>query len=118
MEPTLAHKNKIFDHLGVTFTPDGNHNLNIDVWIDGRFSETISFTQTVDTNYLGQFKLGTSVLGVEEEQTIWKPLHGSGRRISFRGYNGVANENFKASLLSVAFRPAGENATVLPSMGG
>lgn len=113
MEPTLAHKNKVFDFLGMTFTPEGNHNLNIDVWIDGRFSETISFSQTVDTNYLGKFKLGKSLLGVEEEQTIWKQLRGTGRRISFRGYNSNANQNFKASLLSVGFRPAGESATIL-----
>lgn len=117
LDPKLASnmpaKNKIFDFLGVTFTPDGNHYLNIDVWIDGKFSETINFTQTVDTNYLGQFKLGSSILGVEEEQTVWMPLHGSGKRISFRGYNSNAAENFKASLLTVGFRPAGEGATSL-----
>lgn len=113
LNPSFAQINKHFDYLGVTFTPDGNHNLNIDVWIDGQFSETISFNQTIDTNYLGQFQLGTSILGVEEEQTIIMPLHGTGRRISFRGYNSNATENFKASLITVGFRPAGEGATSL-----
>lgn len=113
LDPTMAQQNKLFDHLAVTFTPDGNHNLNIDVWIDGKFSETLVFNQTIDSNYLGSFKLGTSILGTEEEQSIVLPLHGLGRRISFRGYNSTAYQNFKVSLLSVGFRLSGTGSTSL-----
>lgn len=108
MDGGLAHKMKHFDFLACTFTPDGNHNLSVDVWIDGKFSETLTFNQTIDSNYLGAFKLGSSTLGVEEEQRIVLPLHGTGRSISFRGYNANANENFKVSLFTIGFRPAGE----------
>lgn len=113
LDTTLAHKNKLFDFLGVTFQPEGNHNLSVDVYIDGAFSQTLAFNQTIASNYAGAFKLGSSPLGVEEEQTIWQPIKGSGRRISFRCYNSGGNENFKASMLSVGFRVAGENATRL-----
>lgn len=113
MDSSLAQQNKLFDHLAVTFTPDGNHKLSVDVWIDGRFSETLNFSQTIDSNYLGSFVLGKSKLGVEEEQTLVLPLHGLGRRISFRGYNSNAYENFKVSLLSVGFRISGVGATSL-----
>lgn len=113
LDPALTDKNKLYDWLGVTFAPEGNHNMSVDVFIDGKFSETIDFLQTVDTNYMGSFVLGTSKLGQEEEQTYWKPLHGSGRRISFRCYNGNADQNFRACLLTVGFRPSGEQPTRL-----
>lgn len=111
LDANLTHKTKNWDFLGVTFTPEGNHNLSVDVWIDGRFSETITFSMTQDSNYLGAFQLGTSILGgAEEEFTIIKPLHGMGREISFRGYNSVNNENFRVSKFTIGFRPGDEQA--------
>lgn len=118
LDPTMSAKDKQFDFLSCTFTPDGNHSLNVDVYIDGRFNETVSITQTIDTNYLGAFKLGTSILGVEEEQTVIVPLHGMGKRISLRCYNGNALESFKVSQLSIGFKVNGENSVSLPGQGG
>ncbi len=115
IDPGLAHKNKLWEWLGVTFQEEGNYTLSVDVWIDGRFRETISFAQTIDTNYCGAFTLGSvgSVTGGLDEKTIWKPLHGIGRRITFRCYNAGNNQNFKVSMLSVGFKPSGEQATRL-----
>lgn len=115
LDPGIAHKNKLWEWLGVTFQEEGNYTLSVDVWIDGRFRETISFAQTVDTNYAGAFTLGASgsVTGGLDEKTIWKPLHGVGRRITFRCYNAGNNENFKVSMLSVGFKVSGEQATRL-----
>jgi len=107
----LSEKQKQFDHLAVTFTPFGNNSLNVDVWIDGKFSETVTAAMTIDTNYLGSFTLGTSILGVEEEQTIIVPIHGTGRRISLRCYNSNAYESFRVSKLGIGFRPLSEDQT-------
>lgn len=113
LDPGLAHKNKVFDFLGVTFQEEGNHSLSVDVYIDGKFSQTVTYTMTIDTNYCGAFILGTSKLGVEDEKTRWQPIVGAGRRISFRCYNSGNNQNFKVSQLTVGFQIAAEDATRL-----
>lgn len=120
LDPTMANKNKIFERLACVFTPTGNTLLNVDVWIDGRFSETVTLTQTVDNNYLGSFQLDTPActLGSEDEQTVYATIHGKGKRISLRGYNGNAYETFRISSLNIGFRVAGEDATVLAGQGG
>lgn len=113
LDPTVAHKNKIFEWLGVTFQEESNNNLSVDVWIDGRPTETINFPQTIDSNYCGAFVLGKSRLGGLDEKTIWRPLHGLGRRITLRCYNGGNNQNFKVSMLTIGFKPSEEQATRL-----
>lgn len=111
LDPSFVHRNKVFDFLGVTFQEEGNHNLSVDVYIDGKFSQTIQYNQTIGTNYLGAFVLGSSKLGVDDEKTLWKPINGSGRRIALRCYNSGSNENFKVSQLTVGFQPSGEDVT-------
>jgi hypothetical protein len=111
LDPSLAHKNKIFDYLGMTFQESGNWNVSVDVIIDGKFSETVTFKQVVSSNYLGQFVLGEDALAPRIEQTLWQPIKGSGRRISFRVYGEGANQNFAIGLLTVGFQTAAEDAT-------
>lgn len=111
IDPSFTERNKVFDFLGVTFQEEGNHNLSVDIYIDGKFSQTVTYSQTIGTNYLGAFVLGTNKLGVEDEKTLWRPIKGSGRRIAFRCYNSGSNENFKVSHLTVGFQPSGEDVT-------
>jgi hypothetical protein len=115
LDERLAHKNKLFDYLAVEFLPQGMWNLEVDVYIDGSFSETINFPMDVRDDGLGSFTLGGAsegdALGRTETQTIQKPLHGSGRRISFVCRNSAANQNFALASLTVGFRPSAEQAT-------
>lgn len=106
----LATKNKLFDYLAVEFIPQGEWNLEVDVYIDGSFSETINFLMDVRDDGLDSFTLDTDPLGREETQTIQKPLHGSGRRISFHCKQSGSNQNFALASLSVGFRLSGEQA--------
>lgn len=106
-----AHKNKLFDFLAVEFKPQGLWNLEIDVYIDGKFSETINYLMDVRDDGLDDFTLDTDPLGREEAQTIQKPLHGSGRRISFLCRGTGANQNFAIASLTVGFRMGAEQAT-------
>lgn len=106
----MAAKNKSFDFLAVEFIPQGSWNLEVDVYIDGTFSETINFLMDVRDDGLGSFTLDTDPLGREETQTIQKPLHGSGRRISFHCKQSGSNQNFALASLSVGFRVSGEQA--------
>lgn len=112
LDPSFSTKNKAFERLAVTFVPTGNHFLSIDVWIDGKFSNTYQANLTLNKNYLGAFMLGRDFLGTEDEQTVMIPIQGSGRRISLRCYNGNAYENFQVSQIAIGFRVTGEDATV------
>lgn len=125
LDPNLAHKNKLFDHLAVEFVPQGNWTLQVDVYIDGTFRETLNYYMDVRDDGLNQFALGSGggtgittpsggdgdPLGREEAQTIQAPLHGSGRQISFHFRQSGANQNFAISSLTVGFRVSGEQAS-------
>ena len=111
LDERLAHKNKIYDYLAVEFLPTGLWDLEVDVYIDGTFSETINFKMDVRDDGLGTFTLGSDALGREEAQTIQKPLHGSGRRISFHCRQSGSNQNFAIASFNVGFRASAEQAT-------
>lgn len=111
VDPTLVHKQKHFDHLWIEFAEEGNHNVSIDVFIDGRFIETITTSMNIEGTYLDTFLLDTDRLAERTTQSSALPLHGSGRRISFRVYNSGSNESFKIASMTVGFRPGQDGAT-------
>ena len=125
MDESVAQKNKLFDFLDLEFVPQGDWNVSIDVFIDGTFRETLTIEQKVREDGLDTFTLGSGgssglktpsggdgdPLGREETQTIRRPLHGSGRRISFHVRQAGANQNFQISGLSVGFRLSAEQAS-------
>lgn len=111
LDARIASKNKLYDFLEVEFVPMGSWNLSVDVYIDGTFSETIEFLMDVRDDGLDTFTLDTDPLGREETQTIRKPLHGSGRRISFHCRQAGSNQNFGLASLTVGFRASAEQAT-------
>lgn len=113
LDETIAHRNKLFDYLAVEFLPMGDWDLAVDVYIDGDFSETINFEMDVRDDGMGTFTLGTDALGREETQTITKPLHGSGRRLSLHCRLSGSNQNFALASFDVGFRPSATQATRL-----
>jgi len=108
VDPGLSERRKLFDHLEVTFEETGNWNLSVDVFIDKIFVETIDFTLTKG-EYLNNFSLDNDQAVGRTPQSVMKPLHGTGRRISFRCYNSGLRQNFKLSTLTVYFRVAGND---------
>lgn len=123
--PPIAQKNKNFDYLSVEFLPQGDWNISVDVFIDGRFSETISYSMDITDDGLDKFTLGSGAGGGlttptggdgdplqnEETQTVLKPLHGSGRRIGFAVRQSGSNQNYSIASLTVGFRVSAEQAT-------
>lgn len=113
MDEKLAHLNKLYDYLAIEFIPQGTWDLAVDIYIDGSFVETINYSMDVRDDGLDSFTLGTDPLGREETQTIQKPLHGSGRRISFHCKQSGSNQNFAIAALTVGFRVSnGQRARV------
>jgi len=114
MDPQIASKQKHFDFLSIEYVPQGGWDLSADIYLDGKFSETLTFTMKTRSDGMDTFTLGTDKLGREESQNSpHKPLHGTARRLSIRFYNSGLRENFKISSFTVGFRLAGDGPTRL-----
>ncbi len=111
-EPKLAASMKQFDFLWVEFVEEGDVDMNIDVFIDGKFVETVSTKLELRNEELDQFLLDTDRLGQYTTVTNPIPLHGMGRRISFRCYNSGSNQSFQIASLVVGFRATNEGVTL------
>lgn len=102
---------KHFDFLWIEFVEEGTHDVSIDVFIDGYFVETITTPMNVSGVELDNFDLDVDRLAEHTTQSDPIPLHGTGRRISFRIYNSGSNESFQIASITVGFRPGGDGAT-------
>ena len=111
-EPSLAVKQKHFDFLWVEFVEETDADLSIDVFIDGKFIETITLKMEIENIELNEFLLDTDRLAQYTAMSTPLPLHGMGRRISFRCYNAESNQSFQIASLTVGFRPAHEGFTL------
>lgn len=125
VDPRLSEQNKVFEFLEVTFDKSGG-NLSVEVLVDEKSMETISFSMAPGANVVGDktapdavrdLQVGDQstpldtrgrdrVLDLGEPFSLRKPIHGMGRRISFRCYNGGVRENPRVSALTVYFRAA------------
>lgn len=102
--PTLTEMNKIFDFLEFTIEENGEWSLNVDVFIDGKFSETIVFSQS---NSRGTNKEMTNVDRTYDgaPRQVRRKMNGFGKRVALRGYNNGKNQNFTVLRAQIYFRP-------------
>jgi len=112
VDSKLANKNKLFDFLTLVYQPTGTWSVDVEVYIDDIRKETIQFSQSKGRG-LDDFILDVDTLGGTSPEDLRKPLHGCGRRISFRISNVNANEDFRIEQLIVAFRVSDERQTAL-----
>lgn len=106
-DKTVSEQVKLFDFLEVTYLPTGRYTLEIDVFIDEKFSETKKIELSGRTSELNASKLDAIVFDEEVPRPKRVPLHGSGRRISLRarlgGFGNAMIIEFK-----IYFRLAGQ----------
>jgi hypothetical protein len=112
-DPIVSMKTKRWDFLEVTFQPTGNWNVDVDVYVDSEYRETISYNLLRDRPLseavgLPGFILDTDRLDGDFPKSIRKPLHGQGRTISFKLRSNGLSENIKIQSLTVYFRVADE----------
>ena len=110
LDPSLASKNKLFDFLEIQYLATGAWSFNVSVYIDDKLSETITIKQPVGGT-LDAFVLDTDRLSVESSRSNRVPLHGCGRRISFKIFNNVIGQFFKVEKLVINFRLSAEQST-------
>jgi hypothetical protein len=109
-DPKLADKAKLFDFISVTYQPIGNWSFFIDVFIDGKFVQTVEFAMKQSAAALDSFVLDKDSLGGARTALVLRqPLKScTGKAISFRIYNSQLNQSFTIERLTVSFRASGE----------
>ena len=80
--------------LELEFVQGGNWFLNIDVYQNGSFVETLFFSLQGLGAVLGSFVLDADVLGTVVVQNRRARLHGDCRRVQYQGYNNTADESY------------------------
>lgn len=105
-DPGISERVKLFDFLELTFEETGAWNLSVDIYIDRVFTETLNFKLTKGST-LNNLTLNHDTVVGRMPQSTRLPLHGAGRRISFRCYNSGLRQNFKISGMTVYFRMTG-----------
>lgn len=103
-----GQRNANLKELEIEFVPGGTWNLSIDVYLDGSFSETLTFLLQGVGGVLGSFLLDTDVLGVAAVQNSRARLHGSARRVQYQGYNNSANETYSIAGMTTKLTPGNE----------
>lgn len=102
--PVVSEINKIFDFLELTIECSGKWDLFADIFLDGKFSETLHFTQSLlkGTN---EFRLNVDRTYDGAPFQVRKKMHGYGKRISIRLYNEGLDQNITILKAQVYYRP-------------
>jgi hypothetical protein len=109
--PQFSSAEKQFDFLAVHYIPESTGDLSADVYIDGRFYETLTFPMIQYTRpSTGTLTLNTDRLAPGGPETCIRALHGTGRTISFYFYNSGNNQSFQVPAYTVYFRGGGDKA--------
>ena len=108
-DPSLGAKRKNFKFLELIVEPEGNWTLTVDVYLDGKYSQTQQFNMGASGDSLGSFPLGSGVLGSAAVVGSRRRLTGSGKRISLVGTLGGPDQDFSISKALVSFTIAGES---------
>lgn len=99
----LSEVEKIFEFLELTLECTGKWNLSVDVFIDGKFSETLSYSQSL---LKGTNEFVTNVDRAYDNFPfqVRKRLHGFGKRLAFRFYNSGVDQNISILRAQVYMR--------------
>lgn len=109
----MATRTKRYEFLELTFQPTGDWNVDVDVYIDSEYKETISYNLLRDrplaaTGSLSGFVLDEDRLDADIQKSLRKPLHGQGRTISFKLRSNGLSQNIKLQSLQVSFKVSDE----------
>lgn len=101
----LGAVEKNFKFLEMVVEPVGNWDLNVDIIIDGDTTQTVTFNMGVSGSALGSFTLGTDKLGGDQVLNRRQRIVGSGRRVSLKGRNSGAGQDFSVARFYIGFKP-------------
>lgn len=100
----ISDTTKIFDFLELDYEPTGDWDLSVDIFIDGRFSRTVTFNLSGNRSSLDAFILDQDNLDPQMNKQERQPIGSFGRRISIRAYNANAGQNVRLANFNIYFR--------------
>jgi len=116
----IGGKNKNFDFIELTYVSTGAFDVLADVFIDGNYTETVTFPMDGDALLADEDfdtrdfilddndDVGSSIMSEDTRRVVRSRIHGMGVTLSVRIYNNGLNQNFKISALTFSFRLSGE----------
>lgn len=102
--PEYGARRKNYRFLEIVVQPAGSWDVDVEIYLDGEYSETVSFDLSGVGAVLGSFVLDTDELAGSVVLNRKKRLVGSGRRISLRGVNDGVGEDFSISRFLLHFQ--------------
>jgi len=111
VDPALANKRKNFDFLEMKYEQIGSWFVPVDVYIDGRNTQTVSFKMSFGLSELGSFVLGTDELvGISNSPPSIRRVRikGSGQFFGIKPISTGDSEEFLLSEARVYFTVADE----------
>jgi hypothetical protein len=97
VDPQLETVRKNGQALELTFEPQGDWSLSVDVYWDGDYVQTILFNMGTTGAGLGDFVLDTDKLTGEVVKNNVRRLVGSGKRLSLLFRSSGAGQDFSIS---------------------
>lgn len=104
VEPAIASVNKNWSFLELVVEPKGNHNIDVEVILDGAISEVLTYNMGVTGGTLGSFVLDTDKLAGSAIINRRQPITGRSRTLSILGSNGGIAEDFSVIKFIFGFK--------------
>jgi hypothetical protein len=108
LEPSLATKHKTGQFLEIVYEPEGEWDLIVDIFWDDIYTETVAFNMGGAGGILGDFIIGTDVLGAAGIKESRRRISGSGRRMRMTCSNDGINQNVSLAEFHLSFVPGDE----------
>lgn len=109
IDPSLGAKRKNFKFLEIVGEPEGNWSIGIDVYIDGKYSQTLLYNLGAAQVGLGNFTLGSSPLAGSAVLAGRKRMVGGGKRVSLVGNLSGPAQDYSLSKFIFYFTVGGES---------
>lgn len=97
LDPRLGTRRKNGKFLELSMEHVGNWDVNVEIYWDGKYHQTVTFNVGTTGSILGSFVLGTGRLGGSTLINRKRRITGSGRRIAIVGKNNQPAQDFALS---------------------
>lgn len=101
----LAEREANLKELQVTFKPEGEYDLSLEVHRDDTLSQTLTLSQQSTGSPSGSFSLDSEVTGGTVIATTSHRLEGSAKRVKLIGKNAELNETFAVQAFTLRMTP-------------
>jgi len=91
--------------LEVVFAQLGNYDLNVEIHLDGKLSQTLTFSQQSAGGAVGSVSFDGDVLGGTTLANRRRKAGGNGTRAKLIGYNTIAGQDFSVQDLLLLHTP-------------